>query len=283
MFSFFDANLTTSNKDYFLTLAKNDAMSKRPLILVTNDDGISAPGIRTLIDVMNTIGDVVVVAPDSPQSGMGHAITLDSTLYCTEIKVNDGPQKEYQCSGTPADCVKLAVNELMNRKPDLCVSGINHGSNSSINVIYSGTMSAAIEAGIEGVPAIGFSLLDYRWIADFEPLKPFIEKITRNALKNKIPSDVVLNVNFPLLPKKDIKGIKICRQAKAHWVEKFDKRMSPMGKDYYWLTGEFINEDGGDDTDEAALSSGYISVVPTQFDLTAHHAIQKLNSWNFNQ
>ncbi|MDA8917559.1 5'/3'-nucleotidase SurE [Flavobacteriaceae bacterium] len=257
-------------------------MTNRPLILVTNDDGITAPGIRALIDVMNTIGDVVVVAPDSPQSGMGHAITLDSTLYCTEITVDKGPQKEYQCSGTPADCVKLAVNELMSRKPDLCVSGINHGSNSSINVIYSGTMSAAIEAGIEGVPAIGFSLLDYRWTADFEPLKPYIEKITRNALKNSIPSDVVLNVNFPLLPKKEIKGIKICRQAKAHWVEKFDKRQSPMGKDYYWLTGEFINEDKGDDTDEAALAHGYISVVPTQFDLTAHHAIQKLNSWDFN-
>ena len=257
-------------------------MTNRPLILVTNDDGITAPGIRTLIDVMNTIGDVVVVAPDSPQSGMGHAITLDSTLYCTEITVDKGPQKEYQCSGTPADCVKLAVNELMSRKPDLCVSGINHGSNSSINVIYSGTMSAAIEAGIEGVPAIGFSLLDYRWTADFEPLKPYIEKITRNALKNSIPSDVVLNVNFPLLPEKEIKGIKICRQAKAHWVEKFDKRQSPMGKDYYWLTGEFINEDKGDDTDEAALAHGYISVVPTQFDLTAHHAIQKLNSWDFN-
>jgi len=257
-------------------------MTNRPLILVTNDDGITAPGIRALIDVMNTIGDVVVVAPDSPQSGMGHAITLDSTLYCTEITVDKGPQKEYQCSGTPADCVKLAVNELMSRKPDLCVSGINHGSNSSINVIYSGTMSAAIEAGIEGVPAIGFSLLDYRWTADFEPLKPYIEKITRNALKNSIPSDVVLNVNFPLLPKKEIKGIKICRQAKAHWVEKFDKRQSPMGKDYYWLTGEFINEDKGDDTDEAALAHGYISVVPTQFDLTAHHAIQKLNNWDFN-
>ena len=257
-------------------------MTNRPLILVTNDDGITAPGIRALIDVMNTIGDVVVVAPDSPQSGMGHAITLDSTLYCTEITVDKGPQKEYQCSGTPADCVKLAVNELMSRKPDLCVSGIKHGSNSSINVIYSGTMSAAIEAGIEGVPAIGFSLLDYRWTADFEPLKPFIEKITRNALKNSIPSDVVLNVNFPLLPEKEIKGIKICRQAKAHWVEKFDKRQSPMGKDYYWLTGEFINEDKGDDTDESALAHGYISVVPTQFDLTAHHAIQKLNSWDFN-
>ena len=258
-------------------------MAKRPLILVTNDDGITAPGIRMLIEVMNTIGDVVVVAPDSPQSGMGHAITINSTLYCTEITVDDGPQKEYQCSGTPADCVKLAIRELLDRKPDLCVSGINHGSNSSINVIYSGTMSAAIEAGIEGVPAIGFSLLDFRWSADFSPLKPFIKKIVNKALAHKIPSDVVLNVNFPLLPQEEIKGIKICRQAKAHWVEKFDKRQSPMGRDYYWLTGEFINEDRGDDTDEAALDKGYISIVPTQFDLTAHHAIQQLNTWNFEE
>jgi 5'-nucleotidase len=258
-------------------------MLKRPLILVTNDDGITAPGIRSLIEVMNRIGDVVVVAPDSPQSGMGHAITINSTLYCTKITIDDGPQVEYQCSGTPADCVKLAVNELMDRKPDLCVSGVNHGSNSSINVIYSGTMSAAIEAGIEGVPAIGFSLLDYRWDADFNPLKPYIEKITLNALENKIPSDVVLNVNFPQGKKSELKGIKICRQAKAYWVEKFDKRQSPMGKDYYWLTGEFINEDRGDDTDESALASGYISIVPTQFDLTAHHAIQKLNTWDFEK
>ncbi|MGB1449954.1 MAG: 5'/3'-nucleotidase SurE [Flavobacteriaceae bacterium] len=258
-------------------------MAKRPLILVTNDDGITAPGIRALIEVMNKIGDVVVVAPDSPQSGMGHAITINSTLECTEISVDNGPQKEFQSSGTPADCVKLAINELMDRKPDLCVSGINHGSNASINVIYSGTMSAAIEAGIEGVPAIGFSLLDYRWTADFEPLKPYVETIVRNALEEQIPSDVVLNVNFPLREKDGIKGIKICRQAKAHWVEKFDKRQSPMGKDYYWLTGEFINEDRGDDTDEAALEQGFISIVPTQFDLTAHHAIQKLNTWNFEK
>lgn len=256
-------------------------MKKKPLILVTNDDGITAPGIRALIEVMNTLGTVVVVAPDSPQSGMGHAITINSTLEVTAISVSEGPQKEYQCSGTPADCVKLAINELMDRKPDLCVSGVNHGSNASINVIYSGTMSAAIEAGIEGVPAIGFSLLDYNWDADFECLKPFIKTITENALKNKLPQDVVLNVNFPKRPQGDILGIKICRQAKAHWVEKFDKRQSPMGRDYYWLTGEFINEDRGEDTDESALEEGFISIVPTQFDLTAHYAIQQLNSWDF--
>ncbi len=255
-------------------------MKTKPLILVTNDDGITAPGLRNLIEVMNEIGEVVVVAPDSPQSGMGHAITINSTLYCDKIKVTDGPQLEYSCSGTPADCVKLAINELLDKKPDLCVSGINHGSNSSINVIYSGTMSAAIEAGIEGVPAIGFSLLDFKWNADFKPLKEYIKKISLEALKKGIPKDVVLNVNFPLLKNGKIKGIKICRQARAYWVEEFDKRTNPMGREYYWLTGTFINEDKGEDTDEWALNKGYISIVPTQFDLTAHHSLQQLNTWS---
>ncbi len=258
-------------------------MKKKNLILVTNDDGITAPGIRKLIEVMNQIGEVVVVAPDSPQSAMGHAITINSTLHCTQIDVENGTHREYSCSGTPADCVKLAVNEILDRKPDLCVSGINHGSNSSINVIYSGTMSAAIEAGIEGIQSIGFSLLDYSWSANFDAIGKYIKKITLIALEKKIPSNVVLNVNFPKLKEEEIKGIKICRQAKAYWVEEFDKRTNPMGLDYYWLTGKFVNEDKGGDTDEWALTNGYISVVPVEFDLTAHHAIQQLNSWNFEK
>lgn len=258
-------------------------MHKKPLILVTNDDGITAPGIRTLIKVMNTIGDVVVVAPDSPQSGMGHAITVDATLHCRKEHIDDGPQAEYSTSGTPADCIKLARHEILDRVPDLCVSGINHGSNSSINVIYSGTMSAAIEAGIEGIPAIGFSLLDYNYDANFAPSEGFIKAITLNVLNNGLPKGVVLNVNIPNLSKKAIKGIKVCRQANANWVEKFDKRQNPQGKDYYWLTGEFVNLDKGEDTDEWALKQGYISVVPVQFDMTAHHFIQQLNSWSFNE
>ena len=257
-------------------------MTKKPLILVTNDDGITAPGIRTLISVMNEIGDVVVVAPDSPQSGMGHAITLDSTLYVEKVTIDDGLQKEYSCSGTPADCVKLAINEILDRRPDICVSGINHGSNSSINVIYSGTMSAAIEAGIEGIPAVGFSLLNYNWNADFEATKSYIKTITENILKNGLTKDVVLNVNFPNLNKERIKGVKVCRQARANWKEEFDKRISPQGKDYYWLTGKFVNMDQGEDTDEWALENGYISLVPVQFDLTAHNSLQTLNTWNFN-
>ena len=254
---------------------------KRPLILVTNDDGINAPGIRTLISVVKNIGDVIVVAPDSPQSGMGHAITINSTLHSSRITPKNSEIIEYSCSGTPADCVKLAINELMPRKPDLCVSGINHGSNSSINVIYSGTMSAAIEAGIEGVPAIGFSLLDYSWNADFSHSKDFIRKITLNALNKGIPKGVVLNVNIPAVKKSDIKGVKICRQAKAYWVEEFDKRKNPLGQEYYWLTGKFVNKDQGEDTDEWALKNNYISIVPVEFDLTAHHAIQGLNEWDF--
>lgn len=254
-------------------------MQKRPLILVTNDDGIMAPGIRTLISVMNEIGDVVVIAPDSPQSGMGHAITLDSTIYCDAVTNDEGAQLEYRCSGTPADCVKMAISEILNKKPDLCVSGINHGSNSSINVIYSGTMSAAIEAGIEGVPAIGFSLLDYSWNANFENLKPHIKKIALEVLENGLSDGIVLNVNFPKLKEKNFKGVKICRQAKANWVEEFDKRTNPQGKEYYWLTGKFVNQDHGEDTDVWALENEYISIVPVHFDLTAHHFIQKLNSW----
>lgn len=255
----------------------------KPLILITNDDGISAPGLRALISVMAELGEIVVVAPDAPQSAMGHAITTNSTLYLNKISLEGDSFTEYSCSGTPVDCVKLAVNEILKRKPDLCVSGVNHGSNSSINVIYSGTMSAAVEAGIEGIPAIGFSLLDYDWNANFEPIKTFIKKIVLEVLENGLPQGVVLNVNFPKLEEKDIKGIRICRQAKAFWAEKFDKRKTPQGRDYYWLAGEFINQDKGEDTDEWALENNYISVVPVQFDLTAHHAIQNLNTRNWNE
>jgi len=257
-------------------------MKKKPLILVTNDDGITAPGIRALISVMKELGDVVVVAPDSPQSATGHAITINNTLHINKIDIDPDVEMEYSCSGTPVDCVKFAVSEILKRKPDLCVSGVNHGSNSSINVIYSGTMSAAVEAGIEGIPAIGFSLLDYNWDADFEPIKSSIKKITEEVLENGLPDGVILNVNFPKLNENEIKGIKICRQAKAMWQERFDKRQTPMGRDYYWLTGKFVNLDNGEDTDEWALAHGYISVVPVQFDLTAHHAMQTLNSWNLN-
>ena len=258
-------------------------MVKKPLILVTNDDGITAPGIRMLIKVMNEIGDVVVVAPDSPQSGMGHAITVNATIQCKKELIDNGPQTEYSTSGTPADCVKLARHEILKRKPDLCVSGINHGSNSSINVIYSGTMSAAIEAGIEGIPSIGFSLMDYSWDAHFDMFEDSIKTITTQVLNHELSQSIVLSVNFPkVTTKKQIKGMKICRQAKGNWIEKFDKRHSPAGQEYYWLTGEFVNFDNGTDTDEWALENQYISIVPIQFDLTNHQQIEELNSWSLN-
>ncbi len=253
-------------------------MKERPLILVVNDDGISAPGIRKLIQIMNEIGEVIVVAPEGPQSGMGHAITLESALRCDKIIIDDGPQKEYSCSGTPVDCVKLAVNKILNKKPDLCVSGINHGSNSSINVIYSGTMSAAVEGALEGIPSIGFSILDYAHNADFSEAEKFVKRITQSVLSNELPKGVCLNVNIPKFdPNNKIKGIKVCRQANANWVEEFQERKDPKGRTYYWLTGTFVNYDKGDDTDEWALANQYISVVPVQFDVTAHHAISTLH------
>lgn len=256
-------------------------MNQKPLILVTNDDGISAPGIRNLIAVMKEFGDVAVVAPDSPQSAMGHAITINNTLFVNKINTDIDLLHEVSCSGTPVDCVKMALNEILDCKPDLCVSGINHGSNASINVIYSGTMSAAMEAAMSGIPAIGFSLLDYDWNADFEAVKPFIRKIVAQVLEKGIPQDTVLNVNLPKLSTSAIKGIKICRQAKASWKEIFDKRQTPHGRNYYWMTGEFINQDKGEDTDIWALENGYVSIVPVHFDFTAHHAIQKLNDYSF--
>jgi 5'-nucleotidase len=250
------------------------------LILITNDDGITAPGMAALVNSMKSLGRVIVVAPDSPQSGMGHAITMNKPLRMEKVHIfND--VEAYQCSGTPADCVKLAVDKVMHRRPDLLVSGINHGSNSSINVIYSGTMSAAMEGAIEGINAIGFSLNDYNFDADFTAAAHYANLISAKVLENKLPTGVLLNVNIPQLGLDKIKGLKICRQAKAKWVEEFDERTDPHNRKYYWLTGKFVNNDHGEDTDEWALSNAYVSIVPTQFDLTAHHAIAILNTWEF--
>lgn len=253
---------------------------EQPLILVTNDDGITAPGIAATVEVMKKLGKVVVVAPDSPQSGMGHAITINKPLRLDKNHQFGPDVESYQCSGTPADCVKLAVDKVLHRKPDLLVSGVNHGSNSSINVIYSGTMSAAVEGAIEGITAIGFSLLDYSWEADFEASKDVIYKVASNVLKHGLPEATLLNVNIPKGGLKDLNGIKICRQARAKWVEEFDQRQDPYGRNYFWLTGKFNNLDKGEDTDEWALAHNFVSVVPVQFDLTAHHAISTLNTWD---
>jgi 5'-nucleotidase len=252
---------------------------KKPLILITNDDGITAPGIAALVEVMKSLGDVIIVAPDKPQSGMGHAITINSTLRINKVKIH-GVKEEYSCTGTPVDCVKIAVNKILHRKPDLCVSGINHGSNMSINVIYSGTMSAAVEGAIEGIPSIGFSLCDHSIDANFTASKKIVKSIVQNVLKQKMPKDVCLNVNIPNLKYDQIKGIKVCRQARANWIEELDERKDPSGKPYFWLTGRFENYDEGKtDTDVWALDNNYVSMVPTQFDMTAHHTLKQLEKW----
>lgn len=250
----------------------------KPLILVCNDDGITSRGILNLVTVMKEIGDVIVVAPDSPQSGMGHAITVGETLRLEQTDIFEGVTA-YECSGTPADCVKIARHFVLRdkRQPDIVVSGINHGSNTSISVLYSGTMSAAIEGAIEGTPAIGFSLCDFSHQADFSHTLPYVKKITMQVLAKGLPKGTALNVNFPPKRLEPLKGIRICRQANAKWVEEFDQRFDPNGRRYFWMAGNFVNFDKGEDNDEWAIANNYVSVVPCQFDLTAHTTIPVLN------
>ncbi len=250
----------------------------KPLILVSNDDGITSSGIRCLIDVMKELGEVLVVAPNRPQSGMGHAITVGDTLRLKESHLFEGV-RAFECSGTPADCVKMARHYVLKdaRQPDVVVSGINHGSNTSISVLYSGTMSAAIEAAIEGTPSIGYSLCDYSQEADFSHTAEYVRKITQQVLNKELPKGVALNVNFPPKRNESLKGIRICRQANAKWVEEFDERRDPNGRKYFWMTGNFVNFDKGEDNDEWAIANNYVSVVPCQFDLTSHSAIPVLN------
>ncbi len=252
---------------------------EQPIILITNDDGITAPGIRNLIEAVKDLGKVVVVAPDKPQSGMGHAITIGHPLRMHKVEFF-GDVESWQTTGTPVDCVKLAVDKVLHRKPDLCLSGINHGANHSINVIYSGTMSAAMEASIESIPSIGFSLLDYRVEADFEPARFYVKKIVSALLKQKMDKHLLLNVNIPAVRKELIKGVKICKQAYAKYEEDFDERKDPQGKKYYWLTGEFVNFDKSKDTDVWALQNNYVSVVPVQFDLTNYKLKAQLEKKN---
>lgn len=245
------------------------ATKNLPTILITNDDGITAPGIRNLVEAVKDLGHIVVVAPDKAQSGMGHAITIGHPLRMNKMDNHlFGDIEAWQISGTPVDCVKLAVDKILHGKPDICLSGINHGANHSINVIYSGTMSAAMEASIESIPSIGFSLLDYSHDADFSAARVYVRKIVSSLLKKKMDKHLLLNVNIPYVPEELIKGIKICRQAYAKYEEDFEERKDPHGKKYYWLTGQFLNFDKGKDTDVWALENNYVSVVPVQFDLT---------------
>lgn len=254
---------------------------KRPTILITNDDGIFAPGIRKLIEICRQLGKIIVVAPDSAMSGMSHAITVKTPLRLKKL-AEEKDYIEYSCNGTPVDAIKLGEKIVVRGKPDLVVSGINHGSNASVNIVYSGTMAAVIEANIDGIPAIGFSLLDYSHSADFSAVDEYITTIIKNVLQNGLPEGVCLNVNIPAVKKEEIKGIKVCRQAKGRWDEDFDERVDPHDLDYYWLTGVFTNGDTAKDTDSWALINNYISVVPIQYDFTAHKAISSLKKWKLN-
>ena len=256
------------------------AEKREPVILVTNDDGINAPGIRNLVEAVRGMGKIVVVAPDKPQSGMGHAITIGMPLRLHKVEVFDGIES-YQCTGTPVDCVKLAVDKVLHQKPDICISGINHGANHSINVIYSGTMSAAVEAAIESIPSVGFSLLDYSLEADFAAARQYARLIVEQMLKHPPDKHCVLNVNFPIATPEQINGVKICRQAYAKYEEDFLERLDPHGRKYYWLTGEFVNFDEGTDTDVWALANNFVSVVPVQFDLTNYKLKGQIeNNWD---
>lgn len=257
-------------------------MEKKPerLILVTNDDGIGAGGLRALIEVARPHGRLFVIAPEEGQSGMSHAITVKYPIRIRKIE-EDGGMVIYSSNGTPVDCVKLALSKLLDRRPDMILSGINHGSNSSTSVIYSGTMAAAIEGCINGIPAIGFSLLDYSPDAQFESIKKYAGIVLEKALEKGLPEHVCLNVNFPVNTYHKIKGIRICRQNKGLWREEFDHRRDPQNRDYFWLTGEFLNlEPDAADTDEWALRNNYVSIVPTHVDLTAYNALDHIREWD---
>jgi 5'-nucleotidase len=262
------------------TEESNERM-KKPKILITNDDGINAPGLRYLISVMRQLGDLIIIAPDKPQSGMAHAVTIQTPLRIHEI-ANEPGYQEYSCNGTPVDCVKLGQKVIMKCNPDLIVSGINHGSNSSINVLYSGTMAAVIEGAMEDIPAIGFSLNDYSYHADFSHCGPYILSIASNVLLQGLSEGVCLNVNFPMIDESPLKGLKVVRQAKAVWDESFEERKDPHKRDYYWLHGEFVCNDTREDTDQWALKNNFVSIVPVTIDLTAHHFIAELKKWDFN-
>lgn len=250
---------------------------KKPLILVTNDDGYQAKGLIRLIEAMRKIGDVVVFAPETHQSGMSSALTTAQPLRTRIYKQEEG-LTAYACTGTPVDCVKLALNEFLDRKPDLLVSGINHGSNAGISVIYSGTMGAAIEGCIFGVPSIGMSLCDFMTDADFSATEIVAKTVARQALKNGLPKGVCLNVN---VPKGEVKGIRVSSQTQGKWVNEYHRSTDGVGRDVFWITGNFENwEQDNQNSDEWALANGYAAVVPVKIDMTAHDFIPELEKWN---
>jgi 5'-nucleotidase len=256
-------------------------MKEEKLILVTNDDGVDAKGIVSLAEAMAHLGKVVVIAPSDPQSGMSQAITVKHPLRAKKVEING--YDRYAVNGTPTDCVKLAFNRLLSRKPDLLVSGINHGSNSSASVLYSGTLGATMEGCINNIPSIGFSLISFDQDADFSAASKYARLIAAKVLENGLPDLTGLNVNIPYVKESEIKGIKICRQAMGLWQEEFEQRTDPSGREYYWLTGKYLNhEPNAEDTDEWALKNNYIAIVPIHVDLTSHRTLEILKKWDIN-
>ncbi|MDD4150702.1 MAG: 5'/3'-nucleotidase SurE [Bacteroidales bacterium] len=255
-------------------------VEKRKLILVSNDDGIDAKGLQSLIEIAKKFGDVFVVAPEEGQSGMSHSISLTKPL---RVRYLQKTQELTICAvpGTPVDCVKLAMNQLLPAKPDIMLSGINHGSNSAVSVVYSGTMGAAIESSLYGIPSVGFSVLDHSPEADFTIPEKFASKIIKNVLGEGLPYQVSLNVNFPKINAADFKGYKICKQTPGVWKEEFEKRIDPYGREYYWLTGNFQNsEPNNSETDEWALLNNYAAIVPVKIDFTEYNSINLLKKWD---
>jgi 5'-nucleotidase len=259
----------------------NYRQKKRLQILVTNDDSVNSKGIAALIEMVKTYGDVYVLAPLAVNSGMSQAVTMNAPVRLKKIR-EEKNIKIYACTGTPADCVKLAFSHILpDKKADLLVSGINHGSNSSASVLYSGTLAATTEGIMYKTPSIGFSLCDYAPDADFSACIPIGRKIIDSVLNENFGINSYLNVNFPKLPLPEIKGIKVCRQSKGVWREEFEKRTDPHGVDYYWLTGDYVNEEPhADDTDESWLAKGYVTIVPQTLDMTSYDDMNKIKNWN---
>ena len=261
-----------------------DASTDQPLILLTNDDGIDAKGLVTLAAALDGLGTLAVVAPAQEQSAVGHAITVRDPVRAHKwpFETPSGTIWARAVTGTPADCVKLACQRLLPRYPDLVVSGINHGPNTAVNVIYSGTVSAATEATILGVPALAISLCSWDPEADFEASGRFARHLAERVLADGLAPATLLNVNVPPGDYDDIRGIEITRQAKARWEEEFHERRDPLDRPYYWLGGEFVDLDEGTDTDLAAIGAGYVSVTPLHHDMTAYDQLEALAGWQRN-
>ncbi|MBQ8501864.1 MAG: 5'/3'-nucleotidase SurE [Bacteroides sp.] len=249
----------------------------RPLILISNDDGIASKGIAKLIKCLRTLGDLVVMAPDGPRSGSACAITSQEPIHYQLVRQEPG-LTVYKCSGTPTDCVKLAFHTVLDRQPDLVVGGINHGDNSAVNVHYSGTMGVVIEGCLKGVPSIGFSLCDHAPNANFDAMEPYVRTIAAQVLEKGLPALTCLNVNVPVT--QELKGIRICRQTRGQWIGEWENFAHKGDSHYYWLTGEFRNDElDCEESDHWALNNGYVAVTPVTVDVTAYTLLEEMKSW----